>query len=175
MKPFRCMVQNYISETHFFFRGSLVGEMQMPEIDWGKVKSLHFDFKDLEYINSYGIKSWVKFIKQVTEKHHQDPIHFHNCPKVIIDQINTIKGFAPYSYVMESFNVPVYCEACDHSEDVAYRLGREFQQPSALEDVMHPKVDCPLCNARMSIDVLVKKFFHFLGSEPDQSPPTESK
>jgi len=61
-------------------------------------------------INSCGIRDWVEFQKNIDDSVQ---IIYQNCPQVIIEQINIIKGFIKEGGIIESFYAPYYDEKND--------------------------------------------------------------
>ncbi len=75
----------------------------------GKTKVI-FNLNDVTMINSCGIRDWVEFQKNIDDA---TEIVYRNCPQVIIEQLNIIKGFIKSGGVVESFYAPYYDEKND--------------------------------------------------------------
>ncbi len=69
-----------------------------------------FNLENVTMINSCGIRDWVEFQKNIAD---DTKIIYRNCPQVIIEQLNIIKGFIKEGGVIESFYAPYYDEKSD--------------------------------------------------------------
>lgn len=111
-----------------------------------------FDFKEVSSINSCGIRDWISFISPLSQK-----IVYRNCPKIIIEQMNMVKGFLPEGSSIESFYAPFFCESCENEELV-------LLTPDKIEARKAPtNIKCSNCGAEgMEFDALPQQYFHFL-------------
>ena len=110
----------------------------------GKVKS----------INSCGIREWIKWISNAGSV----PIHYFDCPKIIVDQINMVQGFLPASGKVQSFYVPYYSEEAGSEKSVLFSYGKEYGDQGLNQP---PSVKDDDGNA-MDMDVVEAKYFKFL-------------
>ncbi|MBD63687.1 MAG: hypothetical protein CME62_00640 [Halobacteriovoraceae bacterium] len=69
-----------------------------------------FDLADVTMINSCGIRDWIEFQKKINQ---ETKIIYENCPQVIIEQMNIIKGFIREGGEISSFYAPYYNPATD--------------------------------------------------------------
>ena len=98
-----------------FFSGAIDEDSDFSSLD-GKLKSeVVFDLNKIELINSCGIRDWIKF-QDTLESGLK--IIYRNCPQVIIEQMNIVKGFVKAGGEIESFYAPYY----DENEDKEYKL-----------------------------------------------------
>ncbi|MCB0378905.1 MAG: hypothetical protein KDD33_10465 [Bdellovibrionales bacterium] len=138
---------------------ALEGELELAEID-----HLIFDFQRLRYINSTGIKFWVGFMANVNA-HTNIHSTFKNCPKFIIDQINSIIGFLPKRGEVESYFIPVFCERCEKSFRIHQFSKDETTDENEIIDSIQSLEDCqvfPKCRDQLVVDVAPDSFFRFL-------------
>lgn len=122
------------------------------------VKHLVIDLESVKAINSCGIRDWIQWLKTSP---NDIKIEYRNCPKVIVDQINMIKGFLPQNTTVESFYVPYYSPDSDKEKMVLYRKGVDFKSDSV--DVQETYKD-PETNEEFELDVIAEKYFKFISS-----------
>ncbi len=111
-------------------------------------------FKGLKSINSTGIREWIKLMQKLQSVQ----LNFIECPKVFIDQVNMIQGFAPPNTKISSFYVPYFNEANESEKSVLLTRGVNYGDGKiiALPKVLDEN------GAEMEIDVVEVKYFKFL-------------
>lgn len=119
-----------------------------------KGNQIEVDLKDLKSINSCGIREWIKWMGTAATSQ----ISLHNCPKVIVDQINMVDGFLPANGKVQSFFVPYYSEEAGSEKSVLFSRGKEFNDgevniPAAVKDED---------GNEMEMDVIESKYFKFI-------------
>ena len=144
--PWKVQVAGVIDEDADFTPFSLD---QAPGVE------LHLG--DIKSINSCGIREWIKWIG--TSK--APTLEYHQCPKIIVDQINMVQGFLPSQAKVISFYVPFYSDDSGVEKNVLFNLGQEYtdkglQNPPAVKDDQG--------NA-MEMDVVEAKYFKFLNKK----------
>lgn len=137
--------------------GIMDEDMSLEKLESIKEGALIFDFSQIKSINSCGIRDWIAFI---SEKANGAKVVYRNCPKVIIEQMNMVKGFLPENCVIESFYAPFFCESCDHEENV-------LLVPAQVKGRKAPEnIKCSQCGEEgMDFDALPQQYFHFLPEE----------
>ena len=133
-----------IDETSNF---SLLDSMETPPVV--------LDVENVTRVNSIGIRNWIIWINK-NAKGKQ--LHFHNCPKVMVDQINVVHSFLPPGSLIESFKVPFACQACDKEISCHFERGVHFAN-GALTKV--PEMKCPTCGKAAEMDA-DQRYFAFL-------------
>lgn len=105
-------------------------------------------------INSCGIREWIKWVGTSGGA----KVTYHECPKVIVDQINMVQGFLPTGGKVESFYVPYYSDEAGSEKTVLFRYGQEF-----TDNAVNPpaEVKDPEGN-EMEMDVVEAKYFKFI-------------
>lgn len=133
------------------------------DMDLGQLKSvnesvLFFDLDQVAGINSCGIRDWIAFLGELGGG---QKVVYDNCPQVLIEQMNMVKGFIPEGAEIKSFYAPFYCESCDNEEKVLLKPsdvlsdGGEAKAPKDLK--------CSSCGAEgLEFDALEAQYFHFL-------------
>lgn len=117
--------------------------------------SLDLYLGDIRSINSCGIREWIKWIQGAGPAAR---LTYHECPKIIVDQINMVQGFLPTNGRVDSFYVPFYSEASGMDKSVLFKRGQEY---SDTGDVSVPVVKDDKGN-EMELDVVEGKYFKFL-------------
>lgn len=140
------------------FSGGLDEDIVLPTLEFGGVSTIIFNFHKLTSINSCGIRDWIYWINKLPVDLN---IVFRECPRILIDQINMMRGFLPESGKIDSFFVPYYCEECDETTDKLYEMdGNNSDAEFEVEEV----TTCNKCKAKAQMDVLPLKYFKFLKS-----------
>lgn len=140
---FKVNVAGTIDEDVDFNTYSLAGAGAV-ELHLGQVKS----------INSCGIREWIKWIGSVP----QAKVTYHECPKIIVDQINMVQGFLPSNGKVMSFFVPYYNDESGSEKNVLFQFGTEYSDtglnaPKGVKDDQ---------GNMMEMDVVESKYFKFL-------------
>ncbi|PWU14840.1 MAG: hypothetical protein C5B49_12600 [Bdellovibrio sp.] len=128
------------------------------DVDFGQymltgAQKIDLHLADIKSINSCGIREWIKWIGATAAA-----VTYHECPKIIVDQINMVQGFLPGRATVNSFFVPFYCEESSSEKSYLFRLGHEFNSngdlkiPIVKDDQGHV----------MEMDVVEAKYFKFL-------------
>ena len=111
--------------------------------------SLTFNFKNVESINSLGVRAWVNFIKLMKDKE----ISFEECPPIIVRQMNMIPSFTGNAKV-HSVYVPYVCDNCD-SESLVLVKNDQFSTVSET-------ARCENCKeGEMEFDGTPEQYFAF--------------
>jgi hypothetical protein len=121
-------------------------------LDGAPAVELHLG--DIKSINSCGIREWIKWMG--TSK--AAPVEYHQCPKIIVDQINMVQGFLPAQGRVMSFYVPFYSDDSGTEKNVLFTLGKEYTEQGLGEP---PAVKDEDGNS-MEMDVVEAKYFKFL-------------
>ena len=114
---------------------------------------LTFNFKEVDSINSCGIRTWVNFLKDLgkTETHYEE------CTPMIVRQMNMVPSFLGKAHV-DSVYVPYVCEECETEKSVLltddkFKSGK-FDLPETLP--------CESCGkGEMELDGHPQQYFAF--------------
>ena len=144
--------------------GMLDESAKLPtEIDLSGVKFFYIDFSNLQFVNSSGIGHWIPFMVFLEKKEDLNVI-FANCGKIVIDQVNAVRGFLPTNGKVASFFVPIYCTVCEKSMKVFQEVAKFSRNESDI--IAHVKdVECnsfPGCRKNFEVDVMPQGYFKFL-------------
>ena len=124
---------------------------------------LIIDLKEVTHLNSVGLRTWVTWARTLAG--HQGDIMLRNCPQVVVHQLNVLEGFAPPNSVVESLEVPFFCEACENQVLYTAQRGRDYTESKngVPEKIQMPmKMNCKKCGEMMDADIMPVKYFMFL-------------
>lgn len=112
------------------------------------------NLRGLKSINSTGIREWIKLMQKLKAVQ----ISFYECPKVFIDQVNMVQGFAPENAKILSFYVPYFNEKNESEKNILISHGEHYQDGTikALPKVVDDQ------GAEMEIDIVEAKYFKFI-------------
>ena len=162
MKPFQTVIKKLETEVKALFQGNLDEQAVIPPIDLGGKDTFVVDWQGLTHLNSRGIAKWVKWVDDFETHNPGCKIVFKNCPQIVVNQMNTIKGFLPRRARVESFAVPFYSETTDQTEFVLYEENRHFYVEGDKVEFKHP-VDLISAQTgeKLELDVVPEKYFAF--------------
>ncbi len=118
-----------------------------------KFHQIHIDMDQLTFINSSGIREWVKMMILLKDR----KTIFKKCPVFIIRQANLVDGFFNDNTEVLSFYVSYYNESTDKEISVLYEKSKHYGKgylnipDLVLQDGIEYK-----------IDVIRSKYFAFL-------------
>lgn len=115
---------------------------------------LLFNLKNVENINSCGVRAWVNFMRAAKSK----SIVFTECPPEVVSQMNMIPDFKGHA-VVQSVYGPYTCEQCGNSQNFLFEKGKSMPNKST-DEVPQPK--CPKCRSEMEMDELEEEYFSWL-------------
>ncbi|MGE0172289.1 MAG: hypothetical protein AB7T49_05875 [Oligoflexales bacterium] len=111
------------------------------------------NFKQVEYVNSCGVRSWINFMRQISGKQ----IVFEECTPEIVMQINMIPSFRG-SATIQSVYGAYQCDSCRTQALVLFKEGQNM--PRTEGDIV-PSPNCPKCGQRMEMQEIEEEFFAF--------------
>lgn len=141
-----------------------IGEgAELFDLNFAGVKKVQIDLSGVNYMNSVGVKNWITW---TTRFPNDLQIELHNCPTLIVSQVNMVAGFLPNNGTVESLTAPFNCATDNREVGVVLTRGKEYQYASSSQtsSINLPTVNCPKCNKPMELDVVEAKFFNFLKS-----------
>lgn len=116
--------------------------------------NLEFYLAELKGINSCGIREWIRWVGTVKDR----PVIYHQCSKIVIDQINMVRGFLPEGGRVASFYVPYFNEDSGEEKNILFREGIEYQGT----ELRPPANILDEAGQQMEMDVVEAKYFKFL-------------
>ena len=119
-------------------------------------KYLKINFSEVSMANSVGILKWLKAIDTVSL-----PICYSQAPKWLVSQLNMIPQFMKNQAVVESFEVPFYCEEKDKDLIKLFVVGKDIETKSES----YTEEDFPPVEKEgfyYIVDVIPKNYFRFI-------------
>lgn len=139
---------------------SIVGPInEESEIHFAKLsenlgKNVVINFKQVSYINSLGVRSWINFMRDLGNR----KITFQECTPEIVNQINMIPNFKGNADI-ESVYGTFFCDDCGKSQEELFESGKTL--PTS-EDFKLPTVNCKNCGAKdIEFEEVEEAFFAF--------------
>jgi hypothetical protein len=134
--------------------GSIDEDVEFSSTSFSGATQIILNLAEVKSINSCGIREWIKWLSSAGGA----KIEYHNCPKIIVDQINMVDGFLPASGQVISFFVPYYNEDSGEEKLILFKSGSEFTDTGlmTLEKVLDS------AGNEMEMDVIEAKYFKFL-------------
>jgi len=121
---------------------------------FGKIHGkTYVDLSGIRRINSFGVRIWVDAVRQVSEG---TELYFINCSPPMVEQINMVQHFLGAG-VMDSFQAPMICEACEQEVVVTERVEDIRNRDGHLAEHV-----CPTCGTPMVLDDLPDQYLAFL-------------
>lgn len=150
--------QNDEETTTIYFNGPIdeFAHNTLSEIasKLSEVKSCCFNFSNIEYINSLGLRTWLNFFREFCKG---KSITFEECAPYVVNQINFIEDFAGPAKIT-SFYGYFYCPDCNHEFRSLFKTDMGVDK---LKEEF-ASVDCEKCGANMELDMDEDNFINFL-------------
>lgn len=140
-------------EATIDLKGMMDEDMDLSKASQVNEKTLIFNFSGVEGINSCGIRDWIEFLGKINGV---EKIIYEQCPQVIIEQMNMVKGFVPDKAEINSFYAPFFCESCDNEEKVLLKAS-DIKANGVPEDL-----PCSKCKNPLEFDAIPNQYFHFI-------------
>lgn len=118
-------------------------------------KQVIFNFKDVSYVNSCGVRAWINFLRDAEQDRK---VIFEECTPEIVSQINMIPNFKSTATV-KSVYASYGCDDCGHTAWVLFEEGSNLPDSSDCEA---PEKSCDKCGADMEMEELEDEFFSWL-------------
>lgn len=110
------------------------------------------DVRGIRRFNSVGIRFWIDAVRAMGKR---ATVTFVECPPVVVEQLNMIRGFLGHANV-STFYGPMRCERCDHGFEHRFTV-HECRQLDGL-----PVVQCPKCGRDAELDDLEDNYILFI-------------
>jgi hypothetical protein len=117
--------------------------------------SVVFNFRQVEYVNSCGVRAWITFLREV-EKNRK--LIYEECTPEIVGQINMIPNFLGTAHIRSIYG-SYACTSCDNQKWEIFVEGQNL--PTSPGDPV-PEVKCNKCSAVMELEELEDEFFAWL-------------
>lgn len=95
-----------------------------------------FNFREVENLNSLGIRSWINFLRSFEEGRQ---IIFEDCTPDVISQINTLPKFTSHSRIATFFAYYV-CDSCGKESEKHYDVSKGYE--AIIADSEQTRCEC---------------------------------
>ena len=117
-------------------------------------KRVSFRMRDIEWINSSGMRAWALFMRAFIEGRE---VSFEECSPAVIQQVNMVPNFIPTGSI-RSFVIPFACNSCSTRGDILAQTS-DFK-PSASKPLDVPL--CTKCGESMSCQEELSEYLVFV-------------
>src|SRR5262245_47550463 len=121
------------------------------------------DLREVERINSCGVRDWVNWLGRVESKNIE--IVLVECSPAIVAQINLVNNFTGNG-VVKSFYVPYFCPECDEEKVLLCETADMGPPPHEA-----PICRCDECDLVMDFDDMPDSYFAFLANQKKVGRP----
>jgi anti-anti-sigma regulatory factor len=143
-------------EIHLVLEGQMDDQSDLAALLDTLRKPVVIDLKGVSFINSVGVREWIRFLHGLTEL--QLRVRLRQCSEAMILQMNMIME-ARGSAEVESFYAPYTCEGCGLEASMCLDAR---QHAEALNKRQVPSLPCPDCGGTMQFDDFPKRYLLFL-------------
>ena len=156
LKTFTMRIEGTDLAARIFFSGTLNEEAysQMSKLADSLPKTCTFDFGGVGFINSTGVRDWIKFIRQIQPGR---TLYFENCTDCIIGNINLMPymlGTAEIKSVLRNCT----CPKCGALDAIRLTAGTDYSKEGfLLSTIPH----CRVCQTSISWDMNDSEYFLF--------------
>lgn len=112
------------------------------------------DFNEVTKINSCGVREFIDVLTHIADKN----IYYVNCPRILVDQINMVKGFVTNNSVVLSFYAPYFCEETDEDHMILFKA-------TDIKDLSKAPEAKDSDGNELVFDDFEEKYFKFLKSQ----------
>lgn len=154
MAKFDLKIDKQGNDLKVTVKGTIDEDVDFAPHSLSGATSIDFNLGELKSINSCGIRDWIKWMGTAGSAQ----IRYHECPKIIVDQINMVQGFLPATGKVMSFYVPFYSDETGSEKNVLFTYSKEYGDQGVTNV---PEIKDDSGNA-MEMDVVEAKYFKFL-------------
>ncbi|BBH53197.1 hypothetical protein [Fluviispira sanaruensis] len=118
---------------------------------------LYIDLKDINRINSSGVRKWVNAI----EKLEDVELHYINCACPVVDQLSMVPEFIGKKCSVESFDAEYVCETCNNTQIFTLVVGYDIE-PGLKSYLDGPEKFCQKCKNKLEFNHNPDSYLFFL-------------
>ncbi len=125
-------------------------------LDQAKNGVLILDLAGVSFINSLGVRDWIRMLATATKQHIA--VELRRVSEPIVHQLNMIiatRGTATVS----SFFAPYACDKCGREDSLLVDVAANAAGLAKLEP---PPQTCPECGAEMAFNDFPERYFTFI-------------
>ena len=117
---------------------------------------LALDLAGVTFINSLGVRDWIRMLAAATSK--QIAVELRRASEPLVHQLNMIVATRGTATVT-SFFAPYACDACGREESLLVDVEANRAGLAKLEP---PPQKCPECGAQMAFNDFPERYFTFM-------------
>jgi hypothetical protein len=121
-----------------------------------ELKSMDFHCRNVERINSVGIKIWREYFDGLERSGVVK--RFAELPPVLVSVTNSLSRFIPRDEII-SFCVPFLCQECEKISLKTFLMSESSHIVSKCD-----KIPCIFCGSVTELDEVAEEYFSFLGT-----------
>lgn len=119
-----------------------------------KTKTCHLNLREIEYINSLGLRMWLYFFREFQTGRD---IIFEECAPNVINQINFTKQFIGPGKI-NSFYGYLFCPECGYEKNYLFSAEKNYEE---LKQELS-SIKCDKCPSMMELEDEEEDYFNFL-------------
>lgn len=148
------VVESLGDGSRIFLSGAITEEADFqPLVTLGSAGRLILDLADVEEINSCGVREWIHFVRNLSER--SPGYEFSRCSPAVVRQLNAVSNFRGTGRI-SSVMLPYFCASCGGEQFRLLTLG-ENESPPVITD----RVPCGQCGAEAEFDDLPDSYLGF--------------
>lgn len=151
---FQATIQTDMEATIIHLSGALDEHAVMPT-EVPAAGDVHVDMQELTYINSVGVRVWIRWITEVSKKNR---VFLIRCPALVVKNFSSIRGMLNKNTIVQSFYVPYYDEKYNERKNVLFIRGKHFLDDGTLQMPVMKDGN----GVEMEPDVIEQTYFSFL-------------
>jgi hypothetical protein len=151
MSNLKVEISKQNGKTIAILSGIIDQSFRIDVIDQLDPEETIFDFKKIELINSLGVRELISFLKSLTVKR----LIYQNCPCILVNQFNMVKGLVPINCKVVSFYAPYYAPIGQEELEIPI-------ETADVKDGKAPKRRHPKTGEDLTFDDLEERYFYFL-------------
>jgi serine/threonine protein kinase len=129
-----------------------------------KKTAIVFDFDRVRRVTSFGVREWVRFLKQLPSKSYYC---FIKCHAMVVSQLNFLTDFSGRGEVLSLF-APYECMNCGDRVELLIDVVKQKPMLDALD---LPSLRCPRCLVESQLDEPPEIYFDYVIKSPAPRPP----
>lgn len=113
----------------------------LPILPNTSLKTISVSWRNLQFLSSIGIVSWLRWVNQTSQSFPGVQIQFEHCNSIIANTIRVVDAFLPQNAVIVSFLVPASCTLCDSGleKNIEMNFDSSISKSQMIEQI---KVEC---------------------------------
>lgn len=144
------------SPEELVLSGVIDEHARLHEVVTPEHRRLVLDLGDVTFINSLGVRDWIRFLAKLAADRIQ--LELVRVAEPLVHQFNMIVATRNGAQV-RSFFAPFACDACGLEKSICLEVQPNLQ---ALRALRPPDVACPTCRAPMAFNDFPERYFSFL-------------